>query len=85
MLMRMSSRSRKNDFLSGETIMMLRMLLVLVAVLGLTLGGCEKKEPTVGDVVDQAKEDAEKTADDAQPAAEEAAADAEKAAEHPKE
>ena len=77
--MRMSSRSRKNNFLSGETIMMLRMLLVLVAVLGLTLGGCEKKEPTVGDVVDQAKEDADKTADEAQPAAEDAAADAEKA------
>ena len=59
--------------------MMLRMLLVLVAVLGLTLGGCEKKEPTVGDVVDQTKEDADKAADDAQPAAEDAAADAEKA------
>ena len=59
--------------------MMLRMLLVLVAVFGLTLGGCEKKEPTVGDVVDQAKEDADKTADEAQPAAEDAAADAEKA------
>ena len=59
--------------------MVLRMLLVLVAVFGLTLAGCEKKDPTVGDVVDQAKEDADKTADDAQPAAEDAAADAEKA------
>ncbi len=63
--------------------MMLRMLLVLVAVLGLTLGGCEKKEPTVSDVVDQVKEDADKAADEAAPAVEEAAADAEKAAEHP--
>ena len=59
--------------------MILRMLLVLVAVLGLTLGGCEKKEPTVGDVIDQAKEDADKAADEAAPVAEEAAADAEKA------
>lgn len=59
--------------------MMLRMLLVLVAAIGLTLGGCSKKEPTVGDVVDQAKEDAEKASDEAQPAAEEAAKDAEKA------
>ena len=59
--------------------MMLRMLLVLVAVVGLSVSGCSKKEPTVGDVVDQAKEDADKTADEAQPAAEDAAADAEKA------
>jgi len=55
------------------------MLLVLVAVVGLSVSGCSKKEPTVGDVVDQAKEDADKTADEAQPAAEDAAADAEKA------
>jgi hypothetical protein len=63
--------------------MMLRMLLVLVAVVGLSVSGCSKKEPTVGDVVDQAKEDADKTADEAAPAAEEAAAAVEKAAEHP--
>lgn len=59
--------------------MVLRMLLVLVAVVGLSVSGCSKKEPTVGDVVNQAKEDADKAADEAQPAVEEAAADAEKA------
>ena len=59
--------------------MLLRMLLVLVAVVGLSVSGCSKKEPTIGDVVDQAKEDAEKTAEDAEPAGEEAAKDAEKA------
>ena len=61
--------------------MMLRMLLVLVAVLGLSLSGCSKKEPTVGDVVKQAEKDAEKAADEAQPAAEEAVEDAAAAAE----
>jgi len=59
--------------------MLLRMLLVWVAVVGLSVSGCSKKEPTIGDVVDQAKEDADKTADEAAPVAEEAAADAEKA------
>ena len=61
--------------------MLLRMLLVLVAVVGLSVSGCSKKEPTVGDVVDQAKEDADKAADEAAPAVEEAVKDAEKAAE----
>ena len=32
----------------------LRILLVLVAVVGLSVSGCSKKEPTIGDVVDQA-------------------------------
>ncbi len=59
--------------------MLLRMLLVCVAVVGLSVSGCSKKEPTIGDVVDQAKEDADKTADEAAPVADEAAADAEKA------
>ena len=59
--------------------MMLRMLLVLVAVFGLSVSGCSKKEPTVNDVVDQAQKDAEKAADEAEPVAEEAAKDAEKA------
>ena len=60
--------------------MMLRILLVLVAVAGLSLGGCSKKEePTVGDMVKQAEKDAEEAAEEAQPAAEEAAEDAEKA------
>ena len=57
--------------------MVLRMLLVLVAVLGLTLGGCEKKEPTIGEQIDQAKQEAEAAAEEAQPAAEDAAEDAE--------
>ena len=65
--------------------MLLRMLLVLVAVVGLSVSGCSKKEPTIGDVVDQAKEDAEKTADEAQPAVDDAVKDAEKVAEHPTE
>ena len=58
--------------------MLLRMLLVWVAVVGLSVSGCSKKEPTIGDVVDQAKEDADKAADEAQPAADDAAKDAEK-------
>ena len=65
--------------------MVLRMLLVLVAVVGLSVSGCKKKEPTIGDVVDQAKQDADKAADEAAPAAEEAAADAEEAVDAAKE
>ena len=63
--------------------MLLRILLVLVAVVGLSVSGCEKKEPTIGDVVDQAKEDADKAAEEAAPAVEEAVKEAEKVAEHP--
>lgn len=61
--------------------MMLRMLLVLVAVAGLSLGGCKKEEPTPADTMDQLKQEAEKAAEEAQPAVEEAAADAQKAVE----
>jgi len=61
--------------------MMLRMLLVLVAVVGLSLGGCKKEEPTPASMMDQMKQDAEKAADEAAPAVEEAAADAQKAVE----
>ena len=61
--------------------MMLRMLLVLVAVVGLSVSGCSKKEPTVGDMVKQAEKDADKAADEAAPVVEDAAADAEKAVE----
>lgn len=61
--------------------MMLRMLLVLVAVAGLSVGGCKKEEPTPAGMMDQMKQDAEKAADEAAPAVEEAAADAQKAAE----
>lgn len=63
--------------------MMLRMLLVLVAVLGLSLGGCKKEEPA--SPLDQVKEEAEKAADEAAPAVEEAAADAQKAVEEAQE
>ncbi|OQY04777.1 MAG: hypothetical protein B6I25_06545 [Planctomycetales bacterium 4572_13] len=55
------------------------MLLVLVAVVGLSVSGCSKKEPTVGDVVKQAEKDADKAAEEAAPVAEEAVKDAEKA------
>ena len=62
--------------------MVLRMLLVLVAVAGLSLGGCKKKEePTPAATMDQLKQDAKKAAEQAQPAAEEAAAEVQKAAE----
>lgn len=45
--------------------MLLRMLLILIAIAGLSLGGCKKEEPTTQDVMDQMKQDAEKAADDA--------------------
>ncbi|MHC4855866.1 MAG: hypothetical protein ACYS72_05625 [Planctomycetota bacterium] len=61
--------------------MMLRMLLVLVAVAGLSVGGCKKEEPTPADTMDQMKQEAEKAAEEAQPAAEEAAADVKEAVE----
>jgi hypothetical protein len=58
------------------------MLLVLVAVAGLSLGGCSKKEeptPTPPAVPADVVEEAEEAVEEAQPAAEEAAKDAEKA------
>jgi len=57
------------------------MLLVLVAVAGLSLGGCKKKEPAPADMMNQMKQDAEKAGDETKSAAEKAAADAQKAAE----
>lgn len=61
--------------------MMLRMLLVLVAVLGLSLSGCKKEEPKpMEPMMDQMKQDAEKAVEEAAPAAEEAAKDAQEAA-----
>ena len=44
--------------------MLLRLLLVLVAVAGLSLGGCKKEEPPQN-ALDQMKQDADKMADDA--------------------
>ena len=61
--------------------MMLRILLVVIIAGAVGLGGCKKKEPTIGERVDQMKEDAEKAADEAQPAVEEAVKEAEKATE----
>ena len=63
--------------------MMLRMLLVLVAVVGLSVSGCKKEEPTapISEAVEQVQEDADTAAEEAAPAAEDAAAEAKKAAE----
>ena len=47
--------------------MMLRMLLVLVAVFGLSIAGCEKKEPAV----DQAQQDIEEIVEEAENVVEE--------------
>lgn len=61
--------------------MMLRMLLVLVAVAGLSLGGCKKEEPTPASTIDQMKQEAEKAAEETAPVAEEAVEDVKEAAE----
>lgn len=45
--------------------MMLRMLLVLVAVAGLSLGGCQKKEPTAPTDTTPAVEEVEDAAEEA--------------------
>jgi len=55
--------------------MILRMLLVLVAVAGLSLGGCKKEEPELNDVMDEMKEVAEDMADDAKDMADDMAED----------
>ena len=64
--------------------MMLRVLLAVIIVCAVGLGGCKKKEPTVGEKMDQMKQDAEKAADDmadqAQDMADEAADEAQQAA-----
>lgn len=61
--------------------MMLRMLLVLIAVLGLSLGGCKKEEPTPVETGTMMTEEAEKAVEEAAPAAEEAAKEAAEEAE----
>lgn len=43
--------------------MLLRLLLIVVAVLGLSLGGCKKKEPTLQDMQKEAQKQAEETKD----------------------
>jgi formylglycine-generating enzyme required for sulfatase activity len=47
--------------------MVLRMLLILVAVVALSVSGCSKEEPTVGEVAEQAPKDAEAVAEETQP------------------
>lgn len=44
--------------------MMLRILLTIIIAGAVGLGGCKKKEPTVGEKMDQMKKEADKTADD---------------------
>jgi len=62
--------------------MMLRMLLILVALVGLSLGGCAKEEPaqTVVDTATEMAEDAEDAAEDMADEAEDMADEAEDAA-----
>ncbi|MBL7215947.1 MAG: hypothetical protein ISS71_09745 [Phycisphaerae bacterium] len=57
--------------------MMLRILLIVMLFVAVGLGGCKKKEPTIGEKMDQMKEEAEKTADDMQDEAEDMADEAE--------
>ena len=58
--------------------MLLRLLLVLVAVCGLTLGGCSKEEPQEpAGGMDQMKQDAENMVDDTEDVAEDMADEAE--------
>lgn len=61
--------------------MMLRILLVVVIAGMVGLVGCKKKEPTIGEQIDKAAQEAEKTAEEAQPAVEKAVEDAQKTAE----
>lgn len=55
--------------------MILRMLLVLVAVAGLSLSGCKKEEPTPQEVMDQMEQMADEMADDAKDMADDMAED----------
>lgn len=61
--------------------MMLRILLTIIIAGAVGLGGCKKKEPTVGEKMDQMKKEADKTADDMADQAKEAADDAKQAGE----
>ncbi|MCI0499393.1 MAG: hypothetical protein L0Y36_06910 [Planctomycetales bacterium] len=60
---------------------MLRILLAVVVVCAFGLGGCRKKEPTIGEQIDQVKQEAEQAAEEAPPAVEKAVEDAQKTAE----
>jgi outer membrane murein-binding lipoprotein Lpp len=64
---------------------MLRLLLAIAVAAVFGLAGCQKKEPTIGDKIDQAaqevKQEAEKTADQATDAAKEVVDEAAKTAE----
>jgi gas vesicle protein len=60
---------------------MLRILLAIIIMGAVGLGGCKKKEPTLGERVDEMKEEVEKTADDIADEAEDVADDAQDMAE----
>lgn len=62
--------------------MVLRILLAVIIAGAIGLGGCKKKEPTVGEKMDQMKKEADKTADDMADTAKEAADDAKEAADN---
>jgi hypothetical protein len=72
-----------NGFLEVQ-IMLTRILLIALFLAAVMLTGCEKKAPTVGEQLDKAATDAQKTAEpaaaDAQKTADQAAADAKVAA-----
>lgn len=61
--------------------MMLRVVLAVLLLVTVGLGGCKKKEPTIGEQMDQMKKEAEKTADDMADEAEDAADEAKEALE----
>lgn len=63
--------------------MVLRMLLILVAAAGLSLAGCEKKEPAPAETGEAVVEEAKKVVEEAEPVVEKTVEEAVKAAEHP--
>ena len=66
--------------------MMLRVLMIIMLFVAVGLGGCKKEEPkTIGEQMDQMKEEAEKTADDMADEAEDAVDEAEDMADDAKE
>jgi hypothetical protein len=56
--------------------MLTRILLIALLLTAVALVGCEKKQPTVGQQIDQAANQAQPAAADTQKAADKAAADA---------
>ena len=60
---------------------MMRLLLAVLVAAMLGFAGCEKKEPTAAERLDQLQQDAEKTTEQAQEEAKEATQEAEKTVE----